>query len=79
MPGTVTDTALARHMPPEAIAVIVADWAGNALSPPKSVGQGAATSVLLAASSLRRGQAADILKTVQRPSSFRQANSARAG
>jgi NAD(P)-dependent dehydrogenase (short-subunit alcohol dehydrogenase family) len=55
MPGNVSDTALARHMTPEAMAAIVADWAGEALPQPKTVAQGAATSVLLAASPLIEG------------------------
>jgi NAD(P)-dependent dehydrogenase (short-subunit alcohol dehydrogenase family) len=55
MPGNVSDTALARHMTPEAMAAIVADWAGEALPQAKTVAQGAATSVLLAASPLIDG------------------------
>jgi NAD(P)-dependent dehydrogenase (short-subunit alcohol dehydrogenase family) len=54
-PGTVGDTALARHLPSEAVAAIVSGESGIALPPPKTVGQGAATSVLLAASPLVAG------------------------
>jgi hypothetical protein len=49
MPGNVSDTALARHMNPEALARFGQDT-GLALPPPKTIPQGAATSVLLAAS-----------------------------
>jgi NAD(P)-dependent dehydrogenase (short-subunit alcohol dehydrogenase family) len=48
MPGNVGGTSLARHMAPEKLARF-ADT-GLALPPPKTVAQGAATSVLLAAS-----------------------------
>jgi NAD(P)-dependent dehydrogenase (short-subunit alcohol dehydrogenase family) len=49
MPGNVGDTALARHIPAEALAAIVTSGA-IPLPPLKTVAQGAATSVLLAAS-----------------------------
>jgi NAD(P)-dependent dehydrogenase (short-subunit alcohol dehydrogenase family) len=54
-PGNVGETALARHVPSEALAAIVSGDAGIALPPPKTVPQGAATSVLLAASPLMAG------------------------
>jgi NAD(P)-dependent dehydrogenase (short-subunit alcohol dehydrogenase family) len=55
MPGNVGDTALARHIPPEVLAAIAAGDGGIALPAPKTVQQGAATSVLLAASPLVEG------------------------
>jgi NAD(P)-dependent dehydrogenase (short-subunit alcohol dehydrogenase family) len=55
MPGNVGETALARHVPAEVIAAIVAGEGGIALPVPKTVAQGAATSALLAASPLVEG------------------------
>jgi NAD(P)-dependent dehydrogenase (short-subunit alcohol dehydrogenase family) len=55
MPGNVGETSLARHVPAEVIAAIVAGEVAIALPAPKSVAQGAATSVLLAASPLVEG------------------------
>lgn len=49
MPGNVGDTSLARHLDPQQLALFAQDT-GLALPPPKTVAQGAATSVLLAAS-----------------------------
>jgi len=54
-PGNVGDTALARHIPSETLAAIVSGAAGIALPAPKTIPQGAATSVLLAASPLIAG------------------------
>jgi NAD(P)-dependent dehydrogenase (short-subunit alcohol dehydrogenase family) len=55
MPGNVGDTALARHIPSEVLAAIAAGDGGIALPAPKTVAQGAATSVLLAASPAAEG------------------------
>jgi NAD(P)-dependent dehydrogenase (short-subunit alcohol dehydrogenase family) len=55
MPGNVGDTALARHIPAEVLAVLASDDGGIALPAPKTIEQGAATSVLLAASPLVEG------------------------
>lgn len=49
MPGNVGDTSLARHMDPDQLAGFI-ETTGLALPPAKNVEQGAATSVLLAAS-----------------------------
>ncbi|MFJ3307490.1 SDR family NAD(P)-dependent oxidoreductase [Streptomyces sp. NPDC086549] len=49
MPGNIADTSLARHMVPEQLAGFI-ETTGLALPPQKTVEQGAATSVLLAAS-----------------------------
>lgn len=49
MPGNIADTSLARHLDPAQLAGFI-DATGLALPPGKTVGQGAATSVLLAAS-----------------------------
>ncbi|MFJ5273520.1 SDR family NAD(P)-dependent oxidoreductase [Streptomyces sp. NPDC088358] len=49
MPGNIADTSLARHMDPEQLAGFI-DTTGLTLPPGKTVEQGAATSVLLAAS-----------------------------
>jgi NAD(P)-dependent dehydrogenase (short-subunit alcohol dehydrogenase family) len=49
MPGNVGDTSLARHMDPEQLAGFI-DATGLELPPGKTVEQGAATSVLVAAS-----------------------------
>ncbi|MGW5476222.1 SDR family NAD(P)-dependent oxidoreductase [Streptomyces sp. NPDC004008] len=49
MPGNIGDTSLARYMGPEQLADFI-ETTGLALPPQKSVEQGAATSVLLAAS-----------------------------
>ncbi|MGV9249044.1 SDR family NAD(P)-dependent oxidoreductase [Streptomyces sp. NPDC003710] len=49
MPGNVGDTSLARHMDPQQLAGLI-ETTGLALPPRKNVEQGAATSVLLAAS-----------------------------
>ncbi|MEY9840026.1 SDR family NAD(P)-dependent oxidoreductase [Streptacidiphilus sp. EB103A] len=49
MPGNIGDTSLARHMDPQQVADFIAAGA-IALPPQKTVEQGAATSVLLAAS-----------------------------
>jgi NAD(P)-dependent dehydrogenase (short-subunit alcohol dehydrogenase family) len=49
MPGNVGDTSLARHLDPQQLAGFV-NTTGLTLPPPKTVEQGAATSVLLAAS-----------------------------
>jgi NAD(P)-dependent dehydrogenase (short-subunit alcohol dehydrogenase family) len=54
MPGNVGDTALARHIDPEVLQAIMAGG-GIALPAPKTIPQGAATSVLLAASPLVDG------------------------
>ncbi len=55
MPGNVGDTALARHIPAEVLAAIANGDGGIALPTPKTIPQGAATSVLLAASPLVEG------------------------
>jgi NAD(P)-dependent dehydrogenase (short-subunit alcohol dehydrogenase family) len=55
MPGNVVDTALARHVPSEVLSAIAAGDAGIALPAPKTIPQGAATSVLVAASPLLDG------------------------
>jgi NAD(P)-dependent dehydrogenase (short-subunit alcohol dehydrogenase family) len=49
MPGNVGETSLARHLDPQQLTRFAQDT-GLALPPPKTVAQGAATSVLLAAS-----------------------------
>jgi hypothetical protein len=49
MPGNIADTSLARHMDMDQVAAFIASGE-LALPPQKSVEQGAATSVLLAAS-----------------------------
>ena len=49
MPGNVGDTSLARHLDPQQLAGFI-ETTGLALPPQKNVEQGAATSVLLAAS-----------------------------
>jgi NAD(P)-dependent dehydrogenase (short-subunit alcohol dehydrogenase family) len=54
-PGNVVDTDLARHVAPETLAALASGQAGIALPPPKTIAQGAATSVLLAASPLVDG------------------------
>jgi NAD(P)-dependent dehydrogenase (short-subunit alcohol dehydrogenase family) len=55
MPGNVGETALARHIPSDVLAVIASGNAGFALPTPKTIPQGAATSVMLAASPLVEG------------------------
>lgn len=54
MPGNIGDTSLARHMDPEQLAGFI-DATGLELPPGKTVEQGAATSVLLAASPVVEG------------------------
>ncbi|GAA3362763.1 SDR family NAD(P)-dependent oxidoreductase [Streptomyces antimycoticus] len=49
MPGNIGGTSLARHVDPQQLAELI-DTVGLALPPQKNVAQGAATSVLLAAS-----------------------------
>ncbi|MFS7874711.1 SDR family NAD(P)-dependent oxidoreductase [Streptomyces asiaticus] len=49
MPGNIGDTSLARHVDPQQLAGFI-ETTGLALPPQKNVAQGAATSVLLAAS-----------------------------
>jgi NAD(P)-dependent dehydrogenase (short-subunit alcohol dehydrogenase family) len=55
MPGNVGETALARHVTPEVLAPILSGPGRLALPAPKSVAQGAATSVLVAASPVVEG------------------------
>jgi NAD(P)-dependent dehydrogenase (short-subunit alcohol dehydrogenase family) len=55
MPGNVGETALARHIPPEVLSAIAAGEGGISLPTPKTIPQGAATSVLLAASPAAEG------------------------
>ncbi|MFF1837768.1 SDR family NAD(P)-dependent oxidoreductase [Streptomyces sp. NPDC058231] len=54
MPGNIADTSLARHMDMEQVAAVIASG-DLALPPGKTVEQGAATSVLLAASPTLEG------------------------
>ena len=55
MPGNVGGTALARHIPPEVLAALASGEGGIALPTRKTTPQGAATSVLVAASPLLDG------------------------
>ena len=67
MPGNVADTGLARNIDMQAVASMMA--AGElALPPGKTVQQGAATSVLMAASPTTAGSPASTTKTAHRPS-----------
>lgn len=54
MPGNIADTSLARHLDLEQLAGFM-DTTGLALPPGKTIEQGAATSVLLAASPIVAG------------------------
>jgi len=55
MPGNIGETALARHIPSDVLAAIVSGNSGFALPTPKTIPQGAATSVMVAASPLVEG------------------------
>lgn len=55
MPGNIGETALARHIPSDVLAVIASGEGGFALPTPKTIPQGAATSVMVAASPLVEG------------------------
>jgi NAD(P)-dependent dehydrogenase (short-subunit alcohol dehydrogenase family) len=55
MPGNVGETGLIRHIPQDVLAAIASGSGGFALPAPKTVEQGAATSLFLAASPLTAG------------------------
>jgi len=55
MPGNIGETALIRHIPADVLAAIASGKGGFALPAPKTIPQGAATSVLVAASPLVEG------------------------
>jgi NAD(P)-dependent dehydrogenase (short-subunit alcohol dehydrogenase family) len=55
MPGNVGETALIRHIPSDVLAALASGKGGIALPAPKTIPQGAATSVMVAASRLVEG------------------------